>query len=195
MEILLFVAVLLLICWLVIFIRNMSDSMKGKGNQEAKTHTTPIPAPQKELPKEATPPKAIPEEPKREPAKVPAPPKVVERPVTYRAKDVENEVENPEAYHLGVNELPQGKYKIGRDIPAGTYDFFVLHGDYASVVLETLDAYGNRVGDWTYDRVGLKEKGAHRELIHVQCKSGQTLSISGNVVLKIVKSQKVKIDL
>lgn len=99
-------------------------------------------------------------------------------------------------HKLGKNELPQGTYLIGRDIPAGTYDFFVVYGFGGKFDISKYDAGGKKiVGDWNYYWVGLKEDYEKRELIHIECKEGYTVKISGNVILKIARSQKVMIDL
>jgi hypothetical protein len=104
--------------------------------------------------------------------------------------------EPAQPYKLGKNELPQGEYLIGRDIPAGTYDFFVVYGFDGKFDIGKYDA-NNKVinGTWDFDWVGLKEDYEKRELIHVQCKEGYTIKITGSVILKIARSQKVQIDL
>lgn len=99
-------------------------------------------------------------------------------------------------YPLGKNELPQGSYLIGRDIPAGTYDFFVVYGFGGKFDIGKYDANDKVIdGTWNFFWVGKKEDYEKRELIHIQCKEGYTLKISGNVILKIARSQPVKIDL
>jgi hypothetical protein len=101
-----------------------------------------------------------------------------------------------EPYHLGVNELPQGSYLVGQDIPSGTYDFFVIYGNGGKVDIGKYDENGKIIdGTWTFFWVGLKETYEKRELIHVLCKEGYTVKISGNVILKIAKSQNVRINL
>ena len=99
-------------------------------------------------------------------------------------------------YHLKINELPQGTYLIGRDIPAGTYDFFVVYGDGGKFDICKRDESGKIIdGTWTFYWVGLKETYEKRELIHVLCNEGYTIEISGSVILRIAKSQNVKINL
>lgn len=99
-------------------------------------------------------------------------------------------------YPLGKNELPQGRYLIGRDIPVGTYDFFVVYGTGGSFDLAKYDENDEMIsGTWTGFGVGLNGEYEKRELIHVACPEGYTLKISGNVILKIARSQPVKIDL
>jgi len=101
-----------------------------------------------------------------------------------------------EPYKLKKNELPQGSYVIGRDIPPGTYDFFVVYGQGGKFDIAKHDANGKIIdGTWDFFWVGLKEEYEHRELVHVNCPDGYTISISGNVILKIAKSQQVQIEL
>lgn len=101
-----------------------------------------------------------------------------------------------EPYKLKKNELPQGTYEIGRDIPPGTYDFFVVYGQGGKFDIAKYDANGKIIdGTWNFFWVGLKEAYEHRELVHVRCEKGYTISIDGNVILKIAKSQPVQIDL
>lgn len=104
--------------------------------------------------------------------------------------------EPAQPHKLGTNELPQGKYLIGRDIPAGTYDFFVVYGFGGKFDIGKYDADDKVIdGTWNFYWVGLKEDYEKRELIHVECKDGFTVKISGNVILKIARSQKVRINL
>ena len=99
-------------------------------------------------------------------------------------------------YDLKVNELAQGAYKIGVDIPAGTYDFFVVHGNGGQFdIAKYDDADKVQDGTWSFYWVGLKEEYEKKELIHIECPEGYTIKISGSVVLKIAKSKNVTINL
>ena len=101
-----------------------------------------------------------------------------------------------EPYNLKRNELPQGSYIIGRDIPQGTYDFFVTYGQGGKFDIAKYDSNGKIInGTWDFYWVGLKEDYDHRELVHVYCQDGYKITISGNVILKIAKSKNVQIDL
>lgn len=104
--------------------------------------------------------------------------------------------EPAQPYQLSKNELPQGEYLIGREIPPGTYDFFVVYGFGGKLDIGKYDS-NNKVinGTWDFYWVGLKEDYEKRELIHIQCKDGYILKIDGNVVLKYAKSQSVQIEL
>lgn len=97
---------------------------------------------------------------------------------------------------LQKNELPQGRYLIGRDIPPGTYDFFVVYGHGGKLSLAKYDERGEIInGTWNFYWVGRKEGYEHREVLHVKCEAGYTVEITGNVVLKIARSQRVRINL
>lgn len=100
-------------------------------------------------------------------------------------------------YNLNENELPQGTYLIGRDLPAGTYDFFVVYGDGGRFDYAKYDENGKIInGTWKHFYwVGLEKDYEKRQLLHIKCDEGYTIKISGNVILKIAKSQKVKINL
>ena len=62
--------------------------------------------------------------------------------------------------------------------------------------LAMYDADGKIIdGTWDFYWVGLKNSYERKELIHVACKNGYTITISGNVILRIAKSNNVMIDL
>ena len=103
---------------------------------------------------------------------------------------------NVKPYELKTNELPQGTYTVGKDIPEGTFDFFVVYGDGGMFKKGEQDAKGDCIdGTWDFFWVGLKEDYEKKELIHVNCKAGEIIKITGNVIFKIVRSNSVKIDL
>ena len=104
--------------------------------------------------------------------------------------------ENIVPYNLKTNEITQGEYKIALDIPSGTYDFFVVYGDGGSFnICKYSDDGKIENGTLQLYNIGLKEEYEKSELIHIECKCGYTLKISGNIVLKIVKSNNIVIDL
>ena len=100
------------------------------------------------------------------------------------------------SHNLNKNELPQGEYIVGKDIPEGVYDFVVVYGNGGRFEIAQYDENNNFVpGTWNLYWVGLQKSYEKKELIHIDCKKDYTVKISGNVILKIVKSQKVKIEL
>ncbi len=99
-------------------------------------------------------------------------------------------------YKLHNNELPRGTYTVGEEIPEGIYDFFVIYGKGGYFVKSERDANGRTVEDTAMRYwIGLKESYEHRELIHIRCMPGESITISGNVILKIARSKNVKIEL
>lgn len=99
-------------------------------------------------------------------------------------------------YQLKKNELPQGAYVVGKDIPPGTYDLFVVYGHGGSLEFAKYDEDGKILdGTWNSYWVGLKEEYEHREVVHVLCAEGYSIKVKGNVILRIAKSNKVQIDL
>ena len=114
---------------------------------------------------------------------------------SYKSSQCSNTM-SLEAYRLNKNDLTQGEYIIGKDIPVGVYDFFVVYGNGGKFDIAKYDENDKIIdGTWTFYWVGLQETYEKKELIHIDCKEGYTVKISGNVVLKIVKSQAVRIDL
>lgn len=99
-------------------------------------------------------------------------------------------------YDLKENELPQGAYAVGTQIPQGTYDFLVVYGTGGKFSKAQYDDTG-KIIDGTYEFywVGLKEDYEKRQLLHIACKAGETVKISGNVVLKISRSKDVQLNL
>lgn len=106
-------------------------------------------------------------------------------------------IKQEQPYSLNENELPQGDYLIGRDIPAGTYDFFVVYGAGGRFDYAKYDASNEIVnGTWKHFYwVGLEKNYEQRQLLNIKCDPGYTIKISGNVILKIAKSKRVKINL
>lgn len=105
-------------------------------------------------------------------------------------------IDSKETYKLNNNELTQGKYIIGKDIPVGVYDFFVIYGSGGKFDIAKYDDTGKIIdGTWTFYWVGLQQSYEKAELLHIDCKEGYTVKISGNVILRIAKSQVVRIEL
>lgn len=96
---------------------------------------------------------------------------------------------------LQKNQLPNGKYIIGKDIPVGIYDFTWVYGSghielYLSdknTTLGNLDYDGGYIGD-QYDYQNL-------QCFHVDCKENEMLVIGGNLVVEISRSKKIELDL
>lgn len=95
------------------------------------------------------------------------------------------------APELKKNQLPQGEYKIGVDIPAGRFDFHLEWGDG---VIRIYDSKGQNGKLIFYEFMGNGPIGK-LDCINVECQEGWYLYIEGNVIMSISRSKKVEIDL
>ena len=84
---------------------------------------------------------------------------------------------------------------IGRDIPAGTYDFTCVFGCGGDIMKFEND-HDTTLGATTYfQNVGTQYDYESRQCLNVKCTEGELLKIHGNIVVEISKSKKVEIDL
>lgn len=94
---------------------------------------------------------------------------------------------------LQKNQLPQGVYEVGKDIPAGKYDFHHVWGYGRLEVFNSKDTllenrkFSSYIGD-RYDYESI-------DCINVNCEEGYYVHITDNLIVSIVKSKKVEIDL
>ena len=95
---------------------------------------------------------------------------------------------------LGKNQLPQGRYIIGRDLPEGTFDFTWVWGEGYLSLYKTDEniTLGNNL---YLENVGVAHEYQYRQCLHLQCTAGNMLIIGGNLVVEISRSPKLKIDL
>jgi len=99
-----------------------------------------------------------------------------------------------EPVSLGKNQLPNGEYLIGRDIPAGTYDFTWVFG--SGDIMKFKNDQDTTLGAVTcFQHVGIKSEYECRQCLNVDCKDGELLKINGNVIVGIARSKKVDLDL
>lgn len=97
------------------------------------------------------------------------------------------------APELKKNQLPQGIYKIGKDIPAGTYDF---HHVWGNGRLEVYTAEETILGNLSFGEwIGNTQEYEKLDCINVECQDGWYLHVEGNIVLEIKKSKAISIDL
>lgn len=94
---------------------------------------------------------------------------------------------------LGKNQLPAGQYIIGKDIPAGTYDFTWVWGSGSITKFKSSDTTlkENNYFQW----VGNTHSYEARQCINVKCADGEMLEIGGNIIVGISKSKPVELDL
>ena len=95
---------------------------------------------------------------------------------------------------LGKNQMPQGRYIIGRDLPEGTFDFTWVWGEGYLSLYKTDE--NTTLGNNLYlENVGVAHEYQYRQCLHLQCTAGNMLIIDGNLVVEISRSPKLKIDL
>lgn len=95
---------------------------------------------------------------------------------------------------LKKNQLPQGRYIIGKELPEGTFDFTWVWGeDYLSLYKTGENTtLGNNL---FHENVGVAHEYQYRQCLHLQCAPGNMLIIGGNLVVEISRSPKLEIDL
>lgn len=92
---------------------------------------------------------------------------------------------------LKKNQLPMGEYIIGKDIPPGKFDFDLVYGN-GTLELKVADEsrpmlpfiFLGRNYDYESDRV-----------IALDCREGDSVIITGNIIVEISRAQDVIIDL
>lgn len=95
---------------------------------------------------------------------------------------------------LQKNQLPQGSYIIGKDIPVGNYDFSWVFG--SGVIKKYKNDHDTTLGATTYyENVGEQSEFQYRQCLHVECAEGEKLVIEGNLVVQIARSKPIEIDL
>ena len=114
-------------------------------------------------------------------------------PVTEPSSTVDAPI-HYEPVSLRKNQLPNGDYLIGRDIPTGIYDFTWVFG--SGTIMKFENDHDTTLGATTYlQNVGNKYEYEYRQWVNVNCKDGELLKIDGNVIVEIAKSKKVELDL
>lgn len=114
-------------------------------------------------------------------------------------KDVTSDIQQSQARmpdkapELGKNQLPQGIYRIGEDIPEGTYDFHHVwgNGSLQLYIAEETILGNSKLFEWIGDRQEYEKL----DCINVKCEAGWYLHVEGNLIVEIQKSKKVQIDL
>jgi hypothetical protein len=97
------------------------------------------------------------------------------------------------APELKKNQLPQGIYIIGQDIPAGIYDFHLVwgHGE-----IDLYKAKENIPDNLKFaEDLGFQHEYETTDCIHVVCVEGDYLHINGNLIVDIAKSKTIDLDL
>lgn len=97
-------------------------------------------------------------------------------------------------FQLGKNQLPQGKYEIGKDIPAGQYDFKVVLGG-GSLNHYFTDEKAKDGKGYDFFWIGTEKSYENPLVIGRTFYDGDILELHGNVVVEISRSKKIQLDL
>lgn len=94
---------------------------------------------------------------------------------------------------LQKNQLPQGVYQIGKDIPAGTYDFHHVWGSGSVALYSAKETTlgNNQFFQW----VGDQEDYEYLDCVNVRCEESWYLHVSENLIVEIKRSKRINIDL
>ena len=108
--------------------------------------------------------------------------------------DIQNDDKEYFPVSLGKNELPAGRYLIGKDIPEGTYDFTWVWGN--GFIHKYENDHDTTLGACTFSQwVGNRYDYEARQCINVKCVNGEMIVINGNIIVRISKSKPVELDL
>ena len=95
---------------------------------------------------------------------------------------------------LQKNQLPNGSYIIGKDIPIGIFDFSWIFG--SGMITKYKNDHDTTLEATTYfQHMGSQYDYEYRQCLNVECTEGERLVINGNLVVQIARSKKVEIDL
>ena len=103
----------------------------------------------------------------------------------------ESAAKTPAIVEVQKNQLTQGVYAIGKDIPAGRYDFVCVWGDGRILKYPNNELKDYNFAEW----IGF-DKSYHTDTcIGIACADGEYLQINGNIIVEIRKSKEIVIDL
>ena len=103
-------------------------------------------------------------------------------------------VKEPSLVSVGKNELPSGRYIIGKDIPEGTYDFTWVWGKGS--ISKYKNDHDTTLGTSTYFQwMGNTQDYEFRQCLNVKCVNEEMLDLGGNMIVRISKSKPIELDL
>lgn len=106
--------------------------------------------------------------------------------------DARSKLVKDTGFQLQKNQLISDVYVIGKDIPAGTYDFTLVKGSgYLKKFSDARDSFETM----NYSEYMGNHEWESEICIGVPCREGEYLHVEGNVVIGIQKTAKVEIDL
>lgn len=107
-------------------------------------------------------------------------------------------VENTEQpITIGKNQLPHGVYEVGKDIPAGTYDFEWVWGEYAFMLHQRYrdkTKSGSVIESATLSDIK-RYSWDSRQWLNVTLNDGEYLVIESNAVVSIRRSKRIELEL
>lgn len=120
--------------------------------------------------------------------------KAMDNTLISKVNEVSTSTKPRDKFVLNKNQLPNGTYIIGKDIPIGTYDFNLVFGNGIFSIYKTNSdtTLGNLKESFYIGKTFAYE---HSQIINIKCDEGNRIDINGNCVLEISKSKKVEIDL
>lgn len=114
------------------------------------------------------------------------------KPKKAEPRKVEDSVAKaPAIVEVQKNQLTQGVYAIGKDIPAGRYDFVCVWGDGSIKKSADADLKYYNFAQW----IGFNKSYSTDKCIGIACADGEYLKIDGNIIVEIQKSKEIVIDL
>lgn len=96
---------------------------------------------------------------------------------------------------LEKNQLPNGKYLVGRDIPAGIFDFTWVFGDGSINIYKDETDTSTLGANLYFQWIGNRYDYEYRQCLNVRLEEGNVLVLNGNILVQIARSKKVVIDL
>lgn len=96
---------------------------------------------------------------------------------------------------LKKNQLPNGRYIVGEDIPVGTYDFTWVFGNGSIHIFKDITDTRTLGASKYFQWIGDKHDYEFRQCLNVNCEQGNVIVLDGNIVVEISRSKKVEIDL
>lgn len=96
---------------------------------------------------------------------------------------------------LQKNQLPNGRYIVGEEIPAGIYDFtWVFGGGSMHIFKDSSDTQTLGASKY-FQWIGNQHDYEYRQCINVHCEQGNVIVLDGNLIVEISRSKKVQIEL
>lgn len=96
---------------------------------------------------------------------------------------------------LQKNQLPNGRYIVGEEIPVGTYDFTWVFGNGSIHIFKDISDTKTLGASKYFQWIGDKHDYEFRQCLNVNCENGNVIVLDGNIVVEISRSKKVEIDL